>query len=52
MAANTKNGKYSLETKRKVIAYYNENQVPKKIEDLLNRMYQENPSDIYGYMVN
>ena len=52
MAANTNIGKHSFDIKRKTIAYYNENQIPKHIEDLLNRMYKENPGDIFGYMVN
>lgn len=46
-----KNGAYSLEEKREAVAYFNKNEVPKRIEQLLNKMFKEKPSDIFGYMV-
>lgn len=46
-----KNGAYSLEEKREAVAYFNNNEVPKEIEELLNKMFKEKPSDIFGYMV-
>lgn len=46
-----KNGAYSLEEKREAVAYFNDNEVPKQIEQLLNKMFKEKPSDIFGYMV-
>lgn len=46
-----KNGAYSLEEKREAVAYFNNNEVPKQIEQLLNKMFKEKPSDIFGYMV-
>ena len=47
-----KNGKYTREMKQQAVAYFNSNQVPKQLEDLLNRMFTEKPEDIYGYMVS
>ena len=46
-----KNGAYSLEERREAVAYFNNNGVPKQIQQLLNKMFKENPSDIFGYMV-
>lgn len=46
-----KNGSYSLEEKRQAVAYFNKNEVPKQIEELLNKMFKEKPSDVFGYMV-
>ena len=46
-----KNGAYSLEEKQEALAYFNKNEVPKQIEQLLNKMFKEKPSDIFGYMV-
>ena len=46
-----KNGAYSLEEKREAVAYFNKNEAPKEIEQLLNKMFKEKPSDIFGYMV-
>jgi len=45
-----KNGAYSLEEKREAVAYFNKNEAPKEIEQLLNKMFKEKPSDIFGYM--
>ena len=46
-----KNGAYSLEEKREAVAFFNKNEVPKQIEDLLNQMFKEKPNDVFGYMV-
>lgn len=46
-----KNGAYSLEEKREAVAYFNKNEIPKEIEQLLNKMFKEKPSDVFGYMV-
>ena len=40
------------ELKKRAIAYYSENKVPQNIEKLLNDMFLEEPSDMYGYMVS
>lgn len=45
-----KNGAYSLDEKRQAVAYFTNNEVPKQIEQLLNKMFKEKPSDIFGYM--
>lgn len=45
-----KNGAYSLEEKRQAVAYFNKNEVPKQIEELLNKMFKEKPNDVFGYM--
>ncbi|XP_078358636.1 enolase 4-like [Oculina patagonica] len=45
-----KNGAYSLEEKREAVAYFNKNEVPKQIEELLNKMFKEKPNDVFGYM--
>eukprot|EP00794_Sanderia_malayensis_P000123 gene123-734_t len=42
--------KPTMEMKRRAVHYYNENNVPKCLEELLNTMFLENPSDIFGYM--
>ena len=46
-----RNGNYSMEMKQQAVAYFNANQVPKQIEELLNKMFKERPDDIFGYMV-
>ncbi|XP_048585413.1 enolase 4 isoform X2 [Nematostella vectensis] len=42
--------KYTLETKRQAVEYFNSNNVPKHVEELLNKMFKEKPEDIFGYM--
>lgn len=37
--------------KEKALAYYQENKVPESLEMLLNKMYLNEPDDVYGYMV-
>ena len=41
----------NFEEKREAVAYFNNNRVPKQIEQLLNKTFKENPSGIFGYMV-
>lgn len=38
------------EAKQKAVKYYNENGVPKKIEEIMNTMFYDNPADVYGYL--
>ncbi|XP_069140387.1 enolase 4-like isoform X2 [Argopecten irradians] len=40
------------EVKQKAVKYYNENGVPNKMEDVLNKMFYDNPSDVFGYLAN
>lgn len=46
------NGLYTLETKKQAVAYFKDNQVPQNVEKLLNKMFKEQPDDIFGYMVS
>ncbi|KAH9503222.1 Enolase 4 [Bulinus truncatus] len=38
--------------RQKALNYYNENGIPKKMEEVLNSMFYDNPPDPYGYLVN
>lgn len=40
------------ETKQRAVKYYDQNGVPKKMEDILNTMFYENPDDVYGHLVS
>lgn len=37
--------------KKKARKYYQENGVPEKIEEIMNSMFYEDPSDVYGHLV-
>ena len=37
--------------KEQAIAFYNEHDVPAKLEHLLNQLFPSPPPDLYGYMV-
>ena len=39
------------ELKEKAAKYYAENGVPQKMEEILNNMFYDNPSDVYGHLV-
>ena len=39
------------ELKERAAKYYAENGVPQKMEDILNSMFYDNPSDVYGHLV-
>ena len=43
--------KPTLELKQRAVKYYNENGIPKCLEGILNKMFLDEPSDVYGYMV-
>ena len=43
--------KPTLEMKQRAVKYYTDNDVPKCLEGLLNKMFLDGPDDIYGYMV-
>lgn len=38
--------------KEKAIAYYSQNGVPKKMEEILNSMVIDNPDDVFGHVVS
>lgn len=48
--ASERNAREFYEMKQKAANFYKENQVPEKIEEVLNNMFYENPADIYGYL--
>ena len=39
------------EMRRKAVLYYKENQVPQLMESALNKMFFEQPDDVYAYLV-
>ncbi len=39
------------EEKASTLLYYKKNEVPKALEELLNKMALVRPDDLYGYMV-
>ena len=51
MATKTSIRTDEAERKRKAISYLKENDVPKYIEILLNDAVNDNPDDLFGYMV-
>ena len=40
------------ELKKKAAEYYASNQVPERLEDILNKMFLEDPKDINGRLVS
>ncbi|XP_002738167.1 enolase 4-like [Saccoglossus kowalevskii] len=46
--SSERNAREIYEMKQRAVKFYRENQVPEKIEDILNAMFHENPDDIYG----
>lgn len=40
------------ELKEKAAKYYAENGVPQKMEEILNSMFYDSPSDVYGHLAN
>ena len=40
------------ERKQKAVKYFKSNDVPKKLEELLNIMLEDDPEDVFGYMVS
>ena len=41
-----------LALKEKAVQYFTRNGVPKKMEEALNEMFYDSPSDVYGYLMN
>ncbi|KAL8616578.1 hypothetical protein ACOMHN_036610 [Nucella lapillus] len=52
VSSNHKDAKDKFELKEKVVAYYQDNGVPQKMEDILNSMFYDNPEDVYGHLAN
>ena len=47
-----KEAREKFELKEKAIAYYKDNGVPEKMEQILNAMFFDNPEDVYGHLVS
>ncbi|CAG2238619.1 ENO [Mytilus edulis] len=45
--ASTREKRELYEAKQRAVKYYNENGVPKKIEEIMNSMFYDNPADVY-----
>lgn len=50
-SASTKEAREKYELKQKAVKYYDQNGVPKKMEEVLNSMFYDNPDDVYGHLV-
>lgn len=51
-SASTKEAREKYELKQKAVKYYDQNGVPKKMEEVLNSMFYDNPDDVYGHLAN
>ncbi|XP_012937245.1 enolase 4 [Aplysia californica] len=51
-AASSRDPRELYLLKQKAAKYYEENGVPAKMEEILNSMFYEDPSDVYGHLVN
>lgn len=49
--ASERSAREFYEMKQRAVHFYKENQVPEKIEEVLNNMFHESPADVYGYLV-
>ncbi|XP_059145445.1 enolase 4-like [Physella acuta] len=52
MASAVKEKKDLNALRLKAMAYFKENGIPTKIEEILNKMFFENPTDPYGYLAS
>ncbi|CAH1784880.1 unnamed protein product [Owenia fusiformis] len=50
--SNSREAKELYELKQRAVEYYSENGVPKKMEELLNSMFYDDPEDVYGHVAN
>lgn len=51
-SASTREAREKYELKQKAVKYYDQNGVPKKMEEILNSMFYDNPDDVYGHLAN
>ncbi|XP_022344151.2 enolase 4-like isoform X4 [Crassostrea virginica] len=51
-SASTREAREKYELKQKAVKFYDENGVPKKMEEILNSMFYDNPDDVYGHLAN
>jgi len=49
--ASAKQARELYELKQKAAKFYADNGVPQKMEEILNSMFYDNPSDVYGHLV-
>ena len=52
--ASASSSRYTRDTfalKQKAMKYYSENGIPSKMEQILNTMFYDDPSDVHGYLV-
>ncbi|XP_061194453.1 enolase 4-like isoform X1 [Saccostrea echinata] len=51
-ASSTAEARERYELKQRAVKYYDQNGVPKKMEEVLNSMFYDNPNDVYGHLAN
>ncbi|GFO28205.1 enolase-like protein eno4 [Plakobranchus ocellatus] len=51
-ASSSRHPKDAYALKQKAMKYYNENGIPLKMEEILNKMFYDDPTDVHGYLVN
>ena len=47
----SRQAKELYEIKQRAMEYYAENGVPQKMESILNNMFYDDPTDVYGHLV-
>ncbi|XP_046368304.1 enolase 4-like isoform X2 [Haliotis rufescens] len=50
--SSAKDARELYEMKERAIRFYTDNGVPKKMEEILNSMFHDNPADVYGHLAN
>ena len=50
-SASTREAREKYELKQRAVKFYDESGVPKKMEEILNSMFYDNPDDVYGHLV-
>ncbi|XP_046576097.1 enolase 4-like isoform X1 [Haliotis rubra] len=50
--SSAKDARELYEMKERAIKFYTDNGVPKKMEEILNSMFHDNPADVYGHVAN
>ena len=50
-SASTREAREKYELKQRAVKFYDKNGVPKKMEEILNSMFYDNPDDVYGHLV-
>lgn len=50
--SSAKDARELYEMKERALRFYTDNGVPKKMEEILNSMFHDNPADVYGHLVS